>query len=106
MKRILTVMLITLLLLCGCALASMLNLPVNLKTVGDEAFCGDQSLGTIVLSENVEKIGSRAFANSSIKEITLTSAITSIADDAFEACGDFKVNVPVGCYAYNLKSEL
>ena len=34
----------------------------------------------------IKKIGDRAFANSSLTEITLPSSITSISDSAFDGC--------------------
>ena len=66
--------------------AETLTLPANLKTVPAEMFCGDQAISKVVLPEGLTEIGSRAFAGSSLKDITIPSTAASIADDAFEGC--------------------
>jgi Lysophospholipase len=66
------------------AWAATLTLPEAVKTIEEEAFAGDSSLDEVVLPDGVESIGSRAFANSSMKSINLPSSLTSIAEDAFE----------------------
>ena len=50
------------------ALADTLTLPADLTAVDDQAFYGDQSLGTVVLPEHLETIGSKAFAGSGVKD--------------------------------------
>lgn len=76
-------------------------LPDNLSKIEDEAFAGLSSVEVIVLPEGTLSIGSRAFADSSFNRITLPSSLTSIADNAFDGCSDFTVDVPENCYAYN-----
>ena len=66
--------------------AGTLTLPANLKTVPAEMFCGDQSISKVVLPDGLTGIGSRAFAGSSLKDITIPATAASIADDAFEGC--------------------
>jgi len=80
--------------------AGMLTLPGSLRVIKDEAFYGAQSIDTIVLPENVEEIGSRAFADSTLEAINLPRTITYIADDAFDGCGELDITVEEGCYAY------
>ena len=56
-------------LFAACGFAATLTLPANLKTIQEEAFYGDTSLDEVVLPEGLERIESRAFAESSVKEI-------------------------------------
>lgn len=77
-----------------------LKLPAALKTVGEEAFYGDTSLGRVVVPDGTTRISARAFANSSVSEVELPDTLTYIADDAFENCGDIAFSVPENCYAY------
>lgn len=77
-----------------------LNLPTSLETIGGQAFYQDTSLNKVVFPEGATSIESMAFAYSSLQEISLPRSITSIAEDAFDGCGQFKVNAPFGCYAY------
>ena len=64
--------------------ADTLQLPHGLKRIEEEAFYGDTSLDEVVIPNGVTYIGPRAFANSSLKYITLPASLTSIADDAFD----------------------
>jgi len=101
MKRIISTLIVSIaLMLLPAALADVLNLPPSLNIIEEEAFYGDLSLDKVVLGENVTSIGARAFSNSGLKEITLTEAVTFIADDAFEGCEQCKINAPEGSYAY------
>ena len=77
-----------------------LKLPAALKTVGEEAFYGNTSLGRVVVPDGTTRIDARAFANSSVSEVELPDTLTYIADDAFANCGDIAFSVPENCYAY------
>ena len=77
-----------------------LKLPAALKTVGEEAFYGNTSLGKVVVPDGTDRIEARAFAYSSVSEVELPDTLTYIADDAFENCGDIAFSVPESCYAY------
>ncbi len=77
-----------------------LKLPAALKTVGEEAFYGNTSLGKVVVPDGTDRIEARAFANSSVSEVELPDTLTYIADDAFAGCGDIAFSVPENCYAY------
>lgn len=77
-----------------------LNLPANLVVVGEQAFYQAKSLNKVVVPEGTTIIESKAFAYSSLQEISLPRSLTSIAEDAFEGCGQFKAKVPMNCYAY------
>ncbi|MBE5772694.1 MAG: hypothetical protein E7337_02020 [Clostridiales bacterium] len=80
------------------------QLPASLKEIRTEAFLNDPAIEKVVVPEGTEKIGSRAFAGSGLKEIELPDTITYIADDAFEGCDDLVVNVPWGSYAHKWAS--
>ena len=63
------------------------GLPVTI--IGDDAFCGCESLTSIVIPDSVETIGEFAFAYSSnLSEITLGESLRSIGYAAFSSCTD------------------
>ena len=64
-------------------LADLLTLPEDLKTISEEAFYGDSSLDEVVLPEGIERIESRAFANTSVKKVYFPDSLNYIAPDAF-----------------------
>lgn len=64
----------------------ILRLPANLRTIEAEAFYGDTSLNYLILPEGIQRIESKAFANSSLRRIYLPDSISYIAPDAFEQC--------------------
>lgn len=66
------------------AMADSFIFPTGLKEIEDEAFFNDASLDEVVLPEGIERIGNRAFANSTVKKITLPDSVVQIAGDAFE----------------------
>lgn len=69
---------------------SSLQLPVNLKRIGDHAFNECQSLaGTLTLPESLESIGNNAFFQCSMLSGTLTlpSKLTKIEYSTFDGCG-------------------
>ena len=78
--------------------AAKLNLPAGLKIIEAEAFMGDSSIDEVVLPDGVEIIGSKAFANSSLKQIFLPSSVTYIAEDAFDR--DIVIEATEGTIAY------
>lgn len=61
-------------------------LPQSLKIIEDGAFQGDTEIREIVLPDLVEKIGSKAFADSGLIEITFPESLTDVAADAFDGC--------------------
>ena len=66
------------------ACADTATLSQDLKVIEQEAFCGDTALEAVVLPYGIESIGERAFADSSLTEITLPRSLIDIADNAFE----------------------
>ena len=80
--------------------AETLFLPTDLKTIEEAAFAGDTSLDQIVVPEGTLTIGSRAFANSSVKAIALPQSLTTIEEDAFLGSRP-AVSAVKGSYACN-----
>ena len=67
-------------------LRAVLTLPEGFRAVEDEAFAGLAAVTGLVIPEGMESVGSRAFADSGLTEITLPATLTAIADDAFAYC--------------------
>ncbi len=82
------VLLLTLLCLacCGAACADSLVLPADTVEIGEQAFMADTSLDEVILPEGLQRIGSKAFANSSVRRVYLPAGLTDIAPDAFDGC--------------------
>ncbi len=59
-------------------------LPSDLTEIGASAFEGNIAVDSIVIPDNVESIGSRAFAKTELYHITIPPSVTSISTDAFE----------------------
>lgn len=84
-----------------CAEADTLYMPSELKVIEEKAFYGDSSLDKVWLNEQLLRIESKAFANSSLHEIYLPDSIEYIAPDAFSGTPLTKVAVCTGCYGYD-----
>ncbi|MDR1778519.1 MAG: leucine-rich repeat domain-containing protein, partial [Clostridiales Family XIII bacterium] len=73
-----------------------LALPANITTIGEGAFYGNKI--TQILPgglDNVTAIGAQAFVNNQLTQLSLTSATTSIAADAFNSNGRVvKITMP------------
>ena len=100
---------VAMLALCVClsvllpvsASADTLSLPSGLKTIEAEAFYGDNSLNMVVLPDGITTIGSKAFKNSSVKNVNLPDSLTSIANDAFDGPEKVSITANAGTYAYD-----
>jgi len=67
----------------------------KLENISDDCFCLCQSLEHINLPPNLYGIGSRAFQNSGIKEITIPKSVLSIYENAFSSCENLeKLYIP------------
>ena len=92
---------VLLLLLCLPAGAEeYLTLPDSAEVIEAEAFCGDDSLETVVLPEGVLRIGERAFADSGLVRIALPVSLTEIAEDAFEGLDGLEIIAPENSAAW------
>lgn len=85
--------------LVACA-GSMLILPSSTVDIGEEAFCGAESLDEVVLPEGVRRINEKAFADSSVKTINFPASITYIAENAFDGSSLENVSAVQGTYSY------
>ncbi len=75
--------------------ADVLILPAGTKIVEAEAFMDNTSLDKVILPEGLLRIGSKAFANSSVTQVYILSNATVIAEDAFDNC-----NSMTGVFSY------
>ncbi len=75
--------------------------PKDLKVIRAEAFRGDDFIQKAVLPDGILKIYTRAFADSSLREINLPESLTYISEDAFDNSCLQTVTAPKGSYAYN-----
>lgn len=88
MKKHLSIILVLAALLIPCltpASADLwdVRLPAELTEIEAAAFQGDTSLDSVYVDDNVTSIGSRAFADSSLRDIRLPEALTELAADTF-----------------------
>ena len=100
LKWIMIILMSAITALCfSCAQADTLSLPEGLKEIEEEAFYGDTSVTEVILPDSVETIGPRAFANSGLRCIHLSSGLTSIADDAFDGITAMHADVEENTWA-------
>ncbi len=84
---------------------ALLTLPASLEAIGEEAFFEDESLGEVVLPDNIRTIGPRAFARSSVTKIHLPDSLTKIDVTAFDEVEGLTVTANEGTYAYTWAVE-
>ena len=88
------------------SMADQMVLPADITEIEEEAFYGDQSLTELVLPEGLLRIGSKAFAETSLRSVTLPRSLQYFARDAFDFSGaDFEVYVYAGSKAEKLCKE-
>ena len=106
-KTIFPIMFVLALFLFSVSLAesAVLRIPAETRYIEEEAFCGDISLQVVIIPEGTLTIGPRAFADSSLTQITLPGSLTYIADNALESCENVRVSAAEGTYAYNWAVE-
>ncbi len=83
------------------ALAAKLTIPSGVKEIEEEAFYGDNSIDEVVLPEGIERIGARAFAESSLTRINLPDSLVSIGENALGTNTSITVTATEGSDAYN-----
>ena len=77
-----------------------LTLPVELKTIGDEAFSECGSIESITIPDGVTTIGDEAFFKcESLMSLSLPDSVAAIGDSAFSLCFDLIISVPPDSYA-------
>lgn len=101
MKRMIFVLLLTMLITACCfAAADELSLPRELLVIGESAFEKGDALDRVTLKGATESILSRAFADSAIRSINLPRSIQYIAPDAFDGCHQLVATVYKDSYAH------
>lgn len=60
-----------------------LELPSDLREIGEEAFAG-VAAETVIIPDEVTRIGRRAFADSEVLRVVIPASVTEISWDAFE----------------------
>lgn len=74
-------------------------IPADVAVIEEEAFMGDTSITSLVVSEGVREIGARAFSGTSVSAAELPASLEFIADDAFQGLNALTVTAPEGSYA-------
>ena len=64
-----------------------LNIPKDITSIGDCAFCGCEYITSVTIPNSVTSIGNNAFSGcSGLTELTIPNSVTSIGYDAFRDC--------------------
>lgn len=79
------------------------NLPAQIRGIGENAFMDRNSLESINIPDSVTSIGLSAFLNCvNLNSINIPNSITSIDSRAFEGCKSLKnINIPSGLQLIN-----
>ena len=85
MKKILFLLLVTVLLLaCGASASAEFAFPQDLRIIEAEAFTNVPMGNYLEIPYGIEEIGPRAFAGTGLQVVTLPPTLSSIAPDAFD----------------------
>lgn len=99
----------------SCGLTSI-EVPTGIKTIGENAFSGNNRLKNISLPDGLETIGNRAFycnlgsPNESLDNLVIPSSVTQIGDEAFynyqtlESVQIHAGNMQLGSHAFGYDS--
>lgn len=69
-----------------CGITGSYTVPSCVRSINERAFYG-ANINSVEISEGVEKIGVRAFANCfDLKDITLPASVSGMEENAFEGC--------------------
>ncbi|MCR4708075.1 MAG: leucine-rich repeat domain-containing protein [Clostridiales bacterium] len=104
-KAVIVLLFVLLAAICASACAETLTLPDDLKEIGEKAFFGDKKLDEVIIPDHVSKIPSLAFAESSIKRISIPASVIDIVEDAFDGVNDLTVVAPEGSKAQEYAQE-
>ena len=70
-------------------------IPGSVKEIGDEAFSDCHNLADVTFNEGLEKIGTEAFMNTSLSEISVPESLTIVEDYVFHDTPWYE-NLPYG----------
>lgn len=73
-----------------------LAIPNSTVEIGNKAFYMNQKLDTVIMGNNVEKVGNYAFYTSRLRKITWGNSLKSIGDYAFYRCQWSSLSLPEG----------
>lgn len=71
-------------------IVTSLTIPADVDRIGSKAFSGCKSLENVVIPKTVTKIGSYAFAYSTIKKLTILGDIEELGSDILTNCHDLQ----------------
>mmetsp|Transcript_269 Transcript_269/g.418 ORF Transcript_269/g.418 Transcript_269/m.418 type:complete len:137 (-) Transcript_269:11-421(-) len=73
---------------------SIFTIPSQVKFIVDNAFDNCSSITVVFIPTTVTRIGSYAFAYSSLKFISIPTSLSSISDHAFASSALFSIAIP------------
>ena len=86
-----------------CAELTSIEIPNGVKSIEPDAFNGCTGLKSVVIPENVTRIGDRAFLCSGLESVTIPAKVVRINEGAFGGCSELKqINVAAGNHAFTL----
>ena len=89
---------------CCCNKLKAVDIPKDVKTIGDKAFFYCISLTSVSIPENLTSIGTEAFCNcSNLSSLSIPKSVISFGETPFENCtGELTVNcnIPSNCFSY------
>ena len=88
MKRVISLILCLCMLLSSLSSAQAIMLPSAVRHIEAEALAGDKSIkGQLVLPENVQSVGDRAFADTDVFRLIMPPAMDEIGSRILEGSG-------------------
>jgi len=70
----------------GCTSLESIDIPINVKTIGDGAFMNCSALKSILLPPSVQTIGKQAFQQTGLTRINIPGSVEDIGELAFYKC--------------------
>jgi len=95
-----TVLRINMQAFCNCINLKRVNLPKDLRIIGEGAFSGCTKLRKVIMKNCTIKIGSKAFYQcKKLRELFIPPSVTFIDEDAFEGCSNLTIISEKNSYA-------